>query len=352
MAGLLETYLQDIRIAYPNALDKAEWRVKRYGLVNSALEQNASPMSIISPELREKALTSRGRVIDIPVMKKGSLTVSNVRSCTLGSYENESAMVNLTWATMVVNISMVKSQYAKNEVSYMQDLSKKLILVKEAMLGQLESAIYTKLDADKTTVVSSTLVGTGKKYPFTGNAIQVSQAQQSLFFNDVEPIQNAGDFYGENYVVANTNMMSNVNHYINQGAGNDTNLNYQFADKTFRFSNAVTNGSGVISTGFIMPIGSLGLLTRNAPDEILGNKTTDGTEFGTIMIDGIPFEVGYMYKSTCSDKSALNGSGLEHLQATMVEQWSFAVDYALITPYNSDASTKEGTIKKVEFLAV
>jgi len=350
MAGLLETYLQDIRIQFPNALDRDEWRIKRYGLLNSAIEQNNSPFSIITPELRDKALASQGRVIDIPVMKKGALTVSNVRSCTIGSFENESAMVNLTWTTLKVDISMVKAQYAKNEVSYTADLSRKLLLVKEAILGQIESAIYTKLDAEKSVVTHSTLVGSGAKYAFTGHAIQVPLAKQELFLNDVEPIQNADDFYGDNYIVASVNMMSNVNHYINQGAGNDKNLNYQFAGKSFRFSNNVTNASGVVSTSFIMPIGTLGFLTRVDIDAQLNNKATDGTEWGTIRVDGIPFDLGYIYKSTCSDQSALNGTGLEHLKATMVEKWSFSVDFALVTPYNSDNTTLAGAIKKVEFL--
>jgi hypothetical protein len=352
MAGILETYLQDIRIKFPNALDKDEWRAKRYGLLNTAIEHNASPFSILTPDLVEKAKISQGRVIDVPVMKKGALSVSNVRSCTIGSFENESEMVNLTWATMVVDISMVRAQYAKNEIAYTADLSRKLILVKEAMLNQIESAIYTKLDTEKSTVFNSTLVGAGNKYDLVGDAIQVPKADQSLFFNDVETIQNADDFYGENYITASTNMMSSVNHFINQGGGNDVNLNYQFADKAFRFSNAVTNGAGVVATGFIMPLGTLGLLTRVDVDAMTNSKANDGTEWGTIRIDGIPFDIGYMYKSFCSDQSALNGTGLEHLKATMVEKWQFSVDYALMTPYNSDSASLSSAIKKVEFLNV
>lgn len=352
MAGLLETYLQDIRIKYPNALDRDEWRIKRYGLLNSALEQNDSPFSIITPDLREQALISQGRTIDVPVLKKGALTVKNVRSCTIDSYENESAMLNVTWSTLVVDISMVKAQYAKNEVNYVTDLSKKLLLVKEAILGEIEESINTKLDAEKSAVFNSTLVGVGGKYALAGNAIQVPAADQNLFYNDVEAIQNADDFYGENYIVASTNMMPSVNHYINQGAGNNTNLNYQFADKSFRFSNAVVNGSGVLATGYIMPIGTLGMLTRVDIDAMMNHRATDGTEWGTIAVDGIPFEVGYKYKSECSDQSLLNGSGLGHLTSTMVEHWQFSVDYALVTPYNSDEVNNSSAIKKVEFLTV
>ena len=348
--SLLATYLQDIRVSHPNVLDRDEWRMTRFGLVNSAIEQTNSPMSIIDADLREKAMNSEGREIDIPVMKKGVLTVKNVRSCNIGTFENESEMVNVTWATYAVDISMVRAQYAKNEIAYQNDLVKKLVLVKEAILGEIETLVNAKLDTDKSQVYNSALIPA--KYPLVGDALQVSLAQQEYFFNDLDTIQYADDFYGEHYVLASTELMSDVNHYVNQGAGNDENLNYQFAGKTFRFSNSITNGAGVRATGYFMPIGSLGMLTRVDVTAMLGEKAGDGTEWGTIRIDGIPFDLGYIYKSQCSDQSSLNGTGLEHLTATHVEQWSFSVDVALVTPYNSDPATNASAIKKFEFLTV
>lgn len=41
-------------------------------------------------------------------MKLGSLTVKNQRSCTIGDYENESGMVDVTWATLVTDFSMME----------------------------------------------------------------------------------------------------------------------------------------------------------------------------------------------------------------------------------------------------
>ena len=73
MAGLVETYLQDIRVAFPNNLDRDEWRFTRYGLLTATKEQTVHPMSIISPDLREKALESEGRALQIPVIKLGSI---------------------------------------------------------------------------------------------------------------------------------------------------------------------------------------------------------------------------------------------------------------------------------------
>lgn len=350
MAGLLDTYLQNIRVRTPNVLDRDEWRVTRYGLTNAAFDMTNHPLSILDAQTKAEALRSEGRLLQVPVTKKGALTVSNVRSCTIGDFENESALVDLTWATYVVDVSMVKAQYDKNEIRYEDDLMKKLILVKEAILGEIEGTVFTKLDTDKNTVYGSSLAG--GKYPLVGDALQVSLAQQERFFGDIEAINSADELYSENFVLGNHTLMPDVNHYVNQGGGNDENLNYQFAGKDFRFTNGIVNAGGVNATGFFMPHGSLGILTRIGADSRLGHKTTDGTNWSTVRIDGMPFDLGVQYHSTCSNQELLNGSGMAHLSATMIEHWQFSVDVALVTPYNSDPATKAGAIRKFEFLAV
>lgn len=353
MAGLLETYLQDIRGLYPNGFDRNEWRFTKSGLLTAVKEMSESPMSIITEDIKEKALKSEGRALKVPVIKQGELTVTNQRTCAIGNFENESALVTVNWATMVVNISMVKSQYAKNEITYLQDLNKKLMLVKEAFTKTMEQAIFARLELAKATAAqyNSSLVGVGNKYPFVGDAMQVSVADQPTFFNDLEVILNEDDFHAELFhVLGSTTLSSYVRHWANQGGGNYENLSYQFGGYSFRYSNRVVNGATVRATGYAMPDGSIGMLTRVNIDATLGNKTTDGTQWETAFIDGFPYEVGVMYKSTCADKSALNGTGLEHLTATMVEQWQFSLDFGLVTPYQSDPARAQ-PIKKFEFIA-
>lgn len=349
MAGLVETFLQDIRIAFPNNMDRDEWRFTRYGLLTAAKEQTVHPLSIINEDIRTQALESEGRSLGIPVMKKGSITVSNQRSCAVGDFENETAMVNVAWTTLTADISMMKAQYHKNQVSYLQDFNKKVLLLKNAFANAIENAIYSKLDTDKSSIYNSSLVGAGLKYPLVANTLQVDAVEQETFFNDVDVIMNQDDFWSPEWLVlGSTPLMSSIRHYINQGAGNDENLNYQFGNHAFRFSNQLVDGAAVKSTGFIMPYGSIGLLTRINIDARMGNKASDGTAWEKVFLDVLGFEVGVMHKSTCSDKSAL--PGLSHLKATMLENFQFSLDFALLTPYNSDAATIAGGIKKFEFL--
>jgi hypothetical protein len=347
--ALLDTYLQNIRAKYPSLLDRDELRMTKFGLVDSAIAHTRSPQSILSADVKQKALTSQGRLMQIPVRKKGVVTITNTRSCTLGAYESNSALIDLTWTTLVAKISMVPAQYEKNEIGYIDDLAAKLLEVKEAMLGAIEDAIYAKLDADKSTFFNSTLVGT--KYPLAGNTLQVAAADWQFFFNDLRAIQAADEFYPtEHYVDGSVNLMPIVEQYMNQGPGNAVNSNFQFGDKTFRFSNGVVDAPAKRATGFMMALGSIGFLTRLDIDSRNNSKSSDGMEWGSIVLDGMPFEIGYKYKSQCSDQSALNGSGMGHLTSTLYEQWEFSVDFALATPYNSDPVNKPNVIKKFELI--
>jgi hypothetical protein len=245
---------------------------------------------------------------------------------------------------------MVPSQYEKNEIKYLFDLNKKIRETVEAFLVEIENDLDTAFDANKSQVYGSTIVGT--KYPLVGSAIQVAPANLDFFFNDLSAINFADDFNDSTIrVIANHTVMPVVSKFINQGAGNDENQQFQFAGKNFTFSNRITNGAGKLATGYFMPDGSVGLLTRVDVDARLNHSATDGTEWMEETLPGLPFPVGIQYKSKCDDKSALEVAGLAHLVATKVEHWQISFDVAILTPFNSDLATKPNSIRKFEFIA-
>lgn len=343
--SLINTYKLEIRAKLPNPVEREEWRFTRYGMLEAVKEMTASPNSIITSDLREKAKMSEGRDLKVPVFKIGDVTVTNTRSCNIGDLENTTEMVQVSWVTLVADISMKKAEHHKNEVSYLEDLNRKLLRVDHAFAKAVEQMIYTKLDTDKSLVNNSPLLTS--PYSVVGNTIQVTLAQEEYFFNDLETIMEGDDFYSMPFkVIGSSTLKPAVKHYSKQGVSNDENLAYQFDGYDFRFSNHVTIGAGKKSTGFVMTDGSIGIMTRVNIDAEMGNKAGDGTEWGKTTMDVFGFEVGYMYKSKCADLSGQ--AGLEHLEASMVENWQFSVDVALLTPYNSNPATLAGVIKKFE----
>lgn len=344
--SLINTYKLEIRAKIPNPIERDEWRFTRYGLLTAVKEMTNSPNSIITTELKEKAKQSEGRDLKVPVFKIGDVEVKSVRSCSIGDLENTTEMVTVNWVTLVADISMKKSEHHKNEVTYLEDLNRKLLRVDNAFAKAVEQLIYTKLDTEKSQVYNSPLVGTD--YPVVANTLQVAPAQQEYFFNDLEAIMEGDDFYSMPFkVLGSTTLKPSVKHWGQQGQANDENLAYQFDGYDFRFSNHVVIGAGQKATGFAMSDGSVGLMTRINIDATMKNKAGDGTEWDTTFMDRFGYEVGVMYKSKCDDLSGQ--TGLEHLTASMVEQWQFSVDVAILTPYNSDPATLASVIKKFEF---
>lgn len=345
-----ETYLQDLRVQYPSRLDRDELKVTQTGLLTMVLEMTSSPNSIVSDDLISLARQSVGRQLDVPVMQKGVVTITNVRSCTVNCAQSQSGFVTVTFKTLVADLCMVPSQYEKNEIKYLQDLNRKVTDIVERFLVEIETDLDTALDANKSQVYNSSIIG--DKYALTAGAIQVPVAEQDFFFNDIEPINYADDFYSTTVkMVSSSAMMSVISKYINQGGGNAVNTNFQFSGKDFRFSNRITNTAPARSTGYFMEDGSIGMVTRIDPDALAENTATDGTRWFTDRLPGMPFDVGVKYNSNCSDQSALETTGLEHLTATLIEHWQFSFDFAIIVPYNSDLATRPNSIRKVEFVA-
>ena len=308
-----------------------------------------APDSIVSADLRAKAVASQGRNLDVPVMQKESVTITNVRTCVVSCSESDSALVRVNWKTLVADICMVPGQYEKNDISYTADLAKKIREIVEAFKNEVETNLDLALDANKNQVYNSPIVP--EKYPLAGFALQVQNVDREFFFNDIDPINFADDYYNpEVYIVGSPALMATVMRYINQGPGNAANTAYQFAGKNFTFSNRIVNRLGISSTGYFMPNGSMGLLTRVDVDARMRAMSTSGTEWFEDTLPDLPWTVGIKYDSDCSDESTLNGSGLEYLTATKVEHWQISFDYAIIVPYQVNLAVDSSSIRKFEFL--
>lgn len=347
--SLIKTRLQDIRVKYPNEMDSQENRVTQTGLLEVALESTNSPDSIVSGDLKEKVRGSQGRIIDIPVLNKGLVTISNVRTCTITAGRTTSNLVRVVWKTIVSNILMVPGEYDTNMISYEADFAHKLRELVEAWKIEMEEDIESALDANKSQVYNSSIATV--KYAPVGNALQVEPDEVDLFFGDLNAINFADDFYNPKIkIVANHTVMPVVDFIMNQGQGNSRNTAYQFPGKDFTFSNRIENGPEALATGYFFPNGAIGIVTRTDRDAQRRSKATSGVEWFEDRVAGLPFPVGVMYKSDCQDKSLLEANGFEHLTATLVEQYQFSVDYAILVPYNTNLATKSSAIRKFEFV--
>ena len=350
MAGLANTLTQSLRASYPSNLDKYEDRLSRYGAWELAKEDTNDINSIVTPEVIELAKQSIGNTLSIPVIDGADVTIGSTRSCTIADTENVSNLVNVSFTTYSFGFNMIPAQYQNNDIKYQADFNRKLVKYLKKFASTLDTAVVSAIETAKSTKWNSAFVGAGAKYgALVGDAVQVANADKNLIFNDMSTMMDEDDFEGIYNVLGSTTLKSTVMQYTNQGANNDTNTAFQFGDYDFKYSNRVVNGSGVESTFYAMPKGTIATFNRNEPDALLGSRVSESEYWETVVVPIVELEMGVKYKKECADNSGINGgSGAGHLTASMKESFIWSTDVAIITAYNSDSVNVPSPIHKGE----
>ena len=353
--AMTATARQAARIMYPNLFDQWELRGTKYGLLDLALANAMMPQGIISSDLMAKAAQSWGQVIEIPVMQAVSQANGTGLTCTFSGTESVSALVNVTWVSISNGFEMQPAKNFQNTIGYNAEFARKYTDAVRAMALAVDTALDTALTSNITPGAdyNSSYVGVGNRYPFTANVMGVDLADRPNFYNDLTAILAADDLNMPPFdVVGSTNMRSIVKQLFAQGDANDTNTAYQFrtGDFDFKFSNRVTlTPTTSDATGFVMPKGSINILSRNSPDCMAGTTTTKGHVYGTMFEPILGVDMDTLFYSDCADINALSGNAADVSASNEVHQ--MAVHYALLTPYIAGA-TPSGVIRKFDLLKV
>lgn len=344
--AMTATVLQDLRANYPSLLDKWELRPEKYGLWQKGVQNAMNPTTgIISPDVVDKAKVSWGRNVDIPVMEIASAANGTGLACTFSGTEAISAFVNITWVTVSNGFEMQPAKNYQNEIKYAQEFARKYSDAIRAMAGTLNAAVDTALTAALRTAYASSYIGVGTKYgALVANAIQVAAADRGDFFNDLVDILAADDYYPQFDVCASTNARGIIRQLFAQGEANDTNTQYQFTmgDYNFSFDNDVTVGAVSDASGYVMPAGAYGIVTRNQPDCLAGSTTGDGKVWSTMFDPTLGVEMDMLYFDECADINALSGNAADTAAKNEVHQ--MAVHYGILTPY-ANAATNNSIFK-------
>lgn len=335
--SLLNTRLQNIRAN--SELDKNELRASRYGALDVFLTQTADPAGIVSDELKEKAFRSIGNTVQVPVINYDkNVTIGNTRSITIGHDENESALVNIAFATYSWGFTIIPSQHLNNEISMQRDFERKFLKYLYAFAAALEGVAITALGTTKTQVFKDTL-----DYTVAGNMIKGDWADREVILGDLGVVMRANDFFKRSHLIGNAGVESIISKLAQHQLYNDQMKYMEYNDKIIHFSNFIPNAADTYGTGFLVEAGNLGILTRVERESLLRSSTGDGHEWDIDTLPMLNMPVGTYYYDSVMDVSAL-GAHVADLTRARVEHYGFAVDVAVVTPYNSDPTTMASPI--------
>jgi hypothetical protein len=335
------------------SLDKNEARGSRYGAYDYFREDAARPDSIFDQDIRAKIKASFGNSVVVPVIDAKTVTIGNVRSCTIADDENTSKLVTLTFTTYAFGFTMYGAQYFNNDVKYQADFNRKLKNYLNQFAALLDSQGITTLENAK----NQFWTGVTAYYPQVANALQVTQAQKNDYYNNLQSIMETMDFYGKPHIISNVSGQPMVRRLVNQGAGNAINEEFQLSPYDWHWTNRIANGVGIQSTHYAVQEGTCAIETRIDPDSIAGNRIGDFVEWNQVNVPlpNTPYgiEMGSLYRKDCVDGSALQSpnTGVAGLTATMKESFQWSVDVVTATAYNSSPTTRYNPIVKTEISA-
>ena len=328
--SLVLTRIQNIR-ANSN-IDKFEYRPSRYGALNAFMVQSNDPTGILTPELKDKARTSIGNVLETPVIDyDADITIGNERTLTIADSENTSRMVTINFATYAWGFTVTPAMYMNNEISIQRDFETKMMKYVYKFAQKLDEVALTSLAADKTQVMKNKLL-----YDFSANAINAKWSERENVFGDLDVMMGANDFYGQLHIVGDPGVESIMRKLEQKGLYNEINKQNEFGNKIVHFTNNIATSPGKYAQGYAINSGSLGMLTRFERDCLLGTVSGDGHEWGIATLPLLNMPVGTYFYDSVGDYSAIAGAATADMVRTRKEHYGFAVDVAFMTAYNSN----------------
>jgi len=344
--SVINTRVQNIRAK--GNLDKNEIRPSIYGGLDLFMKQSEDGEGILTPEMKQKAMESIGSTFQVPVIDyDGGITITNTRSVTIADSENTSQMVTVTFATYAGGFTQVPTLFHNNEIGAQLDFEAKLKGFEYKLADTLDTACIAALSAAKTQVFKDSL-----DYTLTGNVVKSTWAKRENLIGDVNSMMTANDYFnGMIHLLGNTGIDSVIRKMAEKGLYNEVNKQLEYNDKILHYSNRLTNGSGVYGTGYAVAGGMLGLLTRYEREALYNIKSATGHEWSIEVLPHINFPVGSYYYQSVGDFNAIAGAASADMTRAWKEHFGFAVDVAIVTPYNSSASTIASPIMKVEILS-
>lgn len=331
--SLVLTRIQDIR-ANSN-LDKFEYRPSRYGALNAFMVQSEDPTGILTEELKQKARTSIGNTLETPVIDyDAGITIGSTRTLTIDDSENNSKMVQITFATYAWGFTITPAMYMNNEISIQKDFETKMMKYIYAFAKKLDEAALAALAASKTQILKNSLL-----YDWSSSAINAKWTERENVFGDLEVMMGANDFYGQLHIVGDPGVESIMRKLQQHGLYNDVNKQNEFGTKVVHLTNNIAAAEGKYAQGYAVNASSLGMLTRFERDCLLGTVSGDGHEWGIATLPLLNMPVGTYFYDSVGDFHTIAGTSTTDMTRTRKEHYGFAVDVAFLTAYNSEPNT-------------
>lgn len=167
----------------------------------------------------------------------------------------------------------------------------------------------------------------------TNYALELSAADQSLFIAQVKAALYASYYSTEYDIVADVQTSLQIENYMNQGAGNFSNTQWQFAGCNFARTQMNIDSNYTAGTVLAMPAGAFAGLCWNEGLNVKGDFQDEGGSIGILTTANDPFggqavaDIS-MYSQRADTSADTTGGSTEDI----VDQWELTLTMGYILP--------------------
>jgi hypothetical protein len=254
--------------------------------------------------------TREDRVIEASLLTRTKRTVTTARTSTHTGARGDSSVITPSWATSADTFSLSLKQYDNNTFSMQEGLNNLFenayLNVVEALEGDAQDFIYgDRTGVDVSTGGGGTFNGTDDVYNFAAGSVDT-------IIQKTKTVMEENGYKGGLTIFADSLAYDKFRFQAAQGAGNDTNLAFQYEGIKFVRSIGIASKflplAGTYLTGvwFAVPnesIGALPWIPKQNREGVVTRLQTYSS--GVSPYDGVPYAV-HMYE-TKGDYSGSNG---------------------------------------------
>lgn len=334
--------LQDaiITASKSDTFQKFETRGSVYGALDAA---SAGIKLLLPKSTIQNIKEADQQATKIDVFKKEDEGDATAFACTAAG-DGATARNELTWQPIIEKFRLSHGDMQANRYSYEEMFQMRLEEKLKNFYKRVDDYIISILEA-------SYSAGAGDSFPIFNNAFQIASSNYDITTNraarwlakaKADFMKN--DFSGDNLeFLGNANLMEIMSSMQAQGGTTDTNLNFQFQGASFRFSNRITDNTGMYATAYGYEKGAFGIIDWIDP-LFKANKSNGQDEWTSFIEPRYGMRLALKVTKKCADNtSILTGTTMG---ADYEEQFQLGALLTVPTAYSSDSYTY---ISKYEF---
>jgi len=251
MANYADTVLQNAIAVMTDPANEKEFRQEAYG----ALDAHLAHADMMSPDIASiKQSSAQSAYMDY--FKRSSETVGSARTHSVTGAYGDTGSLALTWTTYSREFSISVAQGDLNRYRDTQIAAKQLKNTMIDLYEAIEDDCVSNLETNRNTLAGNRS-GLSTWHGVPSYTAHITLANTANYYNYIMTDLRNDKYNGLLQDVHTGNMNARIAEYMAQGAGNDTNLAFQFPGFEFHTSNSITNGSDFFATSYVIEAGGI-----------------------------------------------------------------------------------------------